>query len=280
MLNEIQEFMDYTQPVKYEAKSPSDTSYLGRFTLPLIKEFDGMVRILTTLARGYFYETPTPDLERARNALCAWCSIPDSKSATPKEEWQYQTDFRELYRDFPELVDADGAGWFYRHVHNVAEFILHNPGKVRKGYEKDAFVIQQRFDRAWRNKVKQYQTPIFSPKTNGAWVLRFDDVLADALEQGKLQNHKIPFPEELANRLKDVLPKEVPAETVQMLISYYHVHRQEDTQWVVLPTSSIDAYYGSSTFSGKILPRIPTEIMVKEKLGKVSRFTIQSEFRL
>lgn len=280
MLNEIQEFMDYTQPVKYEAKSPSDTAYLGRFTLHLIKEFDGMVRILTTLARGYLYEAPTPDLERARKALCAWCSIPDSKNATPKEEWQYRTDFRELHRDFPELVDTNGAGWFYRHVHNVAEFILCNPGKVRKGYEKDAFVIQQRFDRAWRNKVKQYQTPIFSPTTHGVWTLRFDDVLADALEQGRLRNYEIPFPGELANRLKDVLPKEVPVETVRMLISYYHVHRQEDTQWVVLPTSSIDAYYGNSTFSGKILHKIPTDILVKEKLGKVSRFTILPEFRL
>ncbi len=280
MLNEFQEFEAYTQPVKYEAKSRNDTTYLGRFTLPLILNFDGMVRILTILARGYLFETSTPNLERARNALCAWCSIPDSKKATPHKEWQYSTDFRELHEAFPELVDENGAGWFYRHVHNVADFILNNPDKVRKGYEKDALAIQSKFDKVWRDKVKQFQIPIFSSQTKGAWVLRFDDVLADALENGKLQNYENPFPEELATRLKTVLPKEVPEETMQMLISYYHAHRQEDTDWVVLPTSSIDAYYGNATFSGKILPKIPQEIMMREKLGKVSRFQILPEYRL
>lgn len=280
MLNEIREFEAYTQAVKYEAKSRNDTTYLGRFTLPLILNFDGMVRILTIVARGYLFESSTPNLERARNALCAWCSIPDSKKATPGKEWQYRTDFRELHEEFPELVDESGAGWFYRHVHSVADFILSNPDKVRKGYDKDALAIQSKFDKAWRDKVKQFQTPIFSPQTKGAWVLRFDDVLADALEQGKLQNYEIQFPEELANRLQAVLPKEVSAETMQMLISYYHVHRQADTDWVVLPTSAIDAYYGNSTFSGKILPKIPQEVMVKEKLGKVSRFRILPDFRL
>lgn len=280
MLDEIQEFKAYTQPVKYEAKSHSDTTYLGRFTLPLILNFDGMVRILTIVARGYLFETATPNLERAKNALCAWCSIPDSKKATPNKEWQYRTDFRALHEAFPELVDESGAGWFYRHVHSVADFILSNPDKVRKGYEKDALAIQGKFDKAWRDKVKQYQTPIFSPQTKGAWVLRFDDILADALEQGKLRNYELPFPEELTEKLKSVLPKEVPLETMQMLISYYYAHLQEDTDWVVLPTSNIDAYYGNATFSGKILPKIPQGILVKEKLGKVSRFRILPDFQL
>lgn len=280
MLNELQEFAAYTQPVKYGATSRNDTTYLGRFTLPLILNFDGMVRVLTILARGYMFETATPNMERARNALCAWCSIPDSKKATPNKEWQYRTDFRELHGQFPELVDENGAGWFYRHAHSVAVFILNNPDKVRKGYDENALAIQRKFDKAWQAKVKQFQIPIFSSTTKGAWVLRFDDILADALEQGRLQNYEIPFPEELANRLKAVLPKEVPAGTVQMLISYYHVHRQEDTDWVVLPTSNIDAYYGNATFSGKVLPKIPQKILVKEKLGKVSRFRILPDFQL
>ena len=280
MLNEIQEFAAYTQPVKYEAKSCSDTTYLGRFTFSLILDFDGLVRVLTILARGYMHETVTPDLERARNALCAWCSIPESKKATPQKEWQYRADFRELHEEFPELVDESGAGWFYRHVHRAAEFILNNPDKVRKGYDENALAIQNKFDKAWRAKVRQFQIPIFSPTTKGAWVLRFDDILADALEQGKLQNYERPFPEELTAKLKLVLPKEVPVEKMQLLISYYHAHRQEDADWVVLSTSNIDAYYGNTTFSGKVLPKIPKEIMVREKLGKVSRFMILPEYRL
>lgn len=280
MLNELQEFAAYTQPVKYGATSRNDTTYLGRFTLPLILNFDGMVRVLTILARGYMFETATPNLERARKALCAWCSIPDSKKATPDKEWQYRTDFRELHGQFPELVDENGAGWFYRHVHSVADFILRNPDKVRKGYDENALAIQSKFDKAWQAKVKQFQIPIFSSTTKGAWVLRFDDVLADALEQGRLQNCEHPFPEELTAKLKPVLPKEVPVEKMQMLISYYHAHQQEDTDWVVLPTSNIDAFYGNATFSGKVLPKIPQEILVKEKLGKVSRFRILPDFQL
>lgn len=114
MFNEFQEFEAYTQPVKYEVKSRNDTTYLGRFTLPLLLNFDGMVRILTIVTRGYLFETSTPNLERTRNTLCAWCSIPESKTAAPHKEWQYRTDFRELHGAFPELVDENGAGWFYR----------------------------------------------------------------------------------------------------------------------------------------------------------------------
>lgn len=33
MLNEIQEFLDYTTPVTYTAKAKADTTYLRHFTL-------------------------------------------------------------------------------------------------------------------------------------------------------------------------------------------------------------------------------------------------------
>ena len=118
MLNEFEEFRAYTTPVKYEVSRKGDTAFLGRFTFESLLNFEGMNRILTILARGYL-----PDIERARNALCAWCSIPDSKKSTPKEEWQSKTDFRDLHDAFPELVDENGAGWFYRHAHGVADCV-------------------------------------------------------------------------------------------------------------------------------------------------------------
>lgn len=82
MLNELEEFKAYTTPVRYEVNRKGDTAFLGRFTFESLLSFEGLGRILTILARGYL-----PDINRARNALCAWCSIPDSKNATPKEEW-------------------------------------------------------------------------------------------------------------------------------------------------------------------------------------------------
>ena len=123
---------------------------------------------------------------------------------------------------------------------------MSNPDKVRKGYNENALMIQSKFDKAWQVKVKQFQIPIFSPTTKGAWVLRFDDILADALGQGKLQNFEHSFPEELTAKLKTVLPKEVPVEKMQMLISYYHAHQQEDTDWVVFLTTAMPLFPGRS----------------------------------
>lgn len=49
----------------------------------------------------------------------------------------------------------------------------------------------------WCAKVVQFQVPIFTLTTKGAWTLRFDDILADAQEQGSLQNYEITLPEAL-----------------------------------------------------------------------------------
>ncbi|MBR6051446.1 MAG: hypothetical protein IKP68_09655, partial [Clostridia bacterium] len=77
MLNEIEEFKAYTTFPEYVIKSKRDTGYLGRFTYDMLKKFDALTRVFTILARGYMWETDTPDLERAERALKAWCSLPD-----------------------------------------------------------------------------------------------------------------------------------------------------------------------------------------------------------
>ena len=59
-------------------------------------------------------------------ALCAWCSLPGNKKATPTKEWQYSTDFSEYHEEFPGLVTENGEGWYYRHVHALAEFYIAN----------------------------------------------------------------------------------------------------------------------------------------------------------
>ena len=127
---------------------------------------------------------PRDRTDYARRALCVWCSAPNRKTATPKETWQFKTDFSGLHQEFPELVDEDSTGWFCRHVHTVAQFIQENPEKVRKTVVETAEIIEKKFDTACRNKVLQYQVAIFSPQTKGAWTLRFDDVIADTLELG------------------------------------------------------------------------------------------------
>ena len=108
-----------------------------------------------------------------------------------KVDWQYQTQFSDLHGEFPELVDEQGAGWFCRHVHGICDFVKGNPDVTSKPAQEHCKKLSRGFNDAWRNKVLQFQTPIFSPTTRGAWVLRFDDILADAKEQGQLHDRDI-----------------------------------------------------------------------------------------
>ena len=287
MLNEWEEFCAYTGTVSYTAGKKSDTTYLGRFTFATILEFEGMARILTILARGYLFHDnngavvpgdPRDRIAYARRALCAWCSAPEKGKAAPKDEWQFRTDFSELRTEFPELVGADGIGWFLRHVLAVADFMLTNPEKVRSTSLKNAEIIRAKFAAAWRNKVMQYQIPIFSPQTKGAWTLRFDDVLADALELGPLRREEPELPAELVEKIEAALPKEVPAKVVCTLIAYYLANKQEDCEWVVLPVTNFDAYFGDTNFSKKQLPKIPEEILERSNSFGVSRFRVSEEY--
>ena len=138
MLNEWKEFQDYTGAVNYTARNKQDTTYLGRFTFDTILDFEGLNRVLTILARGFLFhgedgspvKAPRERIDYAKRGLCAWCSVPDSEKATPREAWQFGSDFRELHSEFPGLVDENGSGWFHRHVHRVEAFVRENPERV------------------------------------------------------------------------------------------------------------------------------------------------------
>ena len=105
MLNEWKEFQDYTGAVNYTARNKQDTTYLGRFTFDTILDFEGLNRVLTILARGFLFhnengspaKAPRERIDYAKRGLCAWCSVPDSKKATPREAWQFGSDFGELH---------------------------------------------------------------------------------------------------------------------------------------------------------------------------------------
>ena len=277
MLNEIQEFLDYTTPVTYTVKAKADTTYLRHFTLDFFTSFDGLNRVLTIIARSYLFQNGAPDVDRAKRALLAWSSIPESKKATPKEEWQYRTDFRELHGEFPELVDKNGRGWFYRHAHGVEKFILKNAEQIDSRKVPQAEKLRKNFDGRWRTKVEQLQNSIFNSNTKGGWVFRFDDAIAEALELGPLQNYEIALPEKLKQRVAQVTTAKA-APYVCDLISYYLAHRRDDTDWVVLPATSFDNFYCSSYFSKKVLGKIPETILVRQERSGISRYYVTDEF--
>lgn len=278
MIDEREEFAAYTGPVVYDAKNKQDSSYLGRFTFDTLLKGEGLARVLTIVARGYLWQSETPNLDRARDALCAWCSIPASKNAKSKGTWQYGTDFRQLHETFPKLVDNQGNGWFVHHVHQVRNFLKSHPKKVSKSALKNLDPLSKGWDKYWRDRVVQFQVPLFSAETKGAWVIRFDDILADALEQGPLRTPTFLLPPDLKQRLEDSFPSVKP-EVLLTLLGYYVENRPEDSTWVVLPVSNFDAHFGTTSFSKKWLGQIPSEFLERQKQSfGVCRYRIREEW--
>ena len=77
-------------------------------------------------------------------------------------------------------------------------------------------------------------------------------------ELGPLQNRDIQLPQIVLDLLTERVPKGVPDNLLPMLVKYYLVHKQEGEEWVMLPISAVDAYYGSNSFSKKwklLLPK-------------------------
>lgn len=276
MLNEKEEFLSYTGVPVYVSVNKQDYSYLGRIAFATILNFEGLPRIFSIIARGYMYGGGEPNTDRARKALCAWCSIPDKKENATREEWQYKSDFHQLHGEFPELVTEDGKGWFYRHVHGVADYILSNPNKTSKSAYRNAVSIKNGFDREWRNKVIQFQIPIFSENTKGAWIVRFDDMIADALELGELKVYPETLPYDISKKLSAV--SDDLRDTVSYLAAYYLANIDDEPEWVVLPVVSFDAYFGGTTFSKKILSKLPKDIIIRDRTSYgVSRYKVNEK---
>ena len=270
MLNEIDEFKSYTQFPKYSANGKRDMSFLGRFTFDMLIKHIGMHRVLAMVARGYMFESETPDINRAKGALQAWCSLPTEK----KDDWKANTNFSEVHTEFPDLVDKEGRGWFYRYVHNICDFVKNNPGFVSKTTVSKCELLKKSFDKEWEKKVIQFQVPIFSNTTIGSWILRFDDILADALELGKLQNKDFSLSDSISEYI--VAHVATPAQpAAELLVKYYLANKPIDTDKVVLPVTNFDAYFGNGTFSKKWLPKEFDSVITRDQQSNgVSRYML------
>ena len=278
MTHEWAEFKAYTEQPTYTAVRKTDTTYLGRFTFDMINEFSGFGRILTIIARGYLFHdkegaildgNPYDRIDIARNALCAWCSVPDKKKSS-----EPPVDFRELSAEFPELVDENGKGWFYRHIKSVIRFVKANPDKVSKSAYKKCENLSVGFTAQWKKRVRQLQVPIFALNTKGAWTLRFDDIIADALDAGPLRTKDYILPETAKEYLETIDTNGVPKDVVAELIRYYLANKYDDTDWVVLPVANFDAYYGNNNLSKKWLTKIPKSILQRENKHGLCRFKL------
>lgn len=77
------------------------------------------------------------------------------------------------------------------------------------------------------------QMPVFSSTTKGQWSLRFEDILANALDQGPLRCTDMELPDELMERLRTATPKEIPMHMVTAVVAYYIANKPNDSDIVL-----------------------------------------------
>ena len=109
------------------------------------------------------------------------------------------------------------------------------------------------------------RTSVNSRSPFSTWTLRFDDIIADALESGPLRREEYPLPTVITERLQNTDLNGVPLSVVEEVLRYYLANRREDTDWVVLPVASFDCFFGNTYFSRKYLRRIPDEILERSR---------------
>lgn len=267
MLNEIEEFRAYTdKPIYSKGDKKTDLSFLGRFSFNMFKDFNGFGRVFTILAQGYLHGNggdPYDNIDYARRALCAWCSIPDKKSSAKKRTMT--TAFGEYHDEFPELVDKKGNGWLIRHVHGIISYVNEHQKDISEPTKKSVKLLEDGFDDAWRDRVIQFQMPIYTPQTKGTWITRFDDAIAEALEIGELRDKSFSFSAEQQERIKAELPKGLPYDVAETVLKYCIANKPEDSEWTVLPIVNFDAYFGGVSFSSKQLKLMPKSLLMRNK---------------
>ena len=276
MTNEWLEFKAYTDKPTYFSSGKWDFSYLGRFSLKTILELEGLGRILTVIARGYLFHDKDGSIlkddaytrmDYAKNALCARCRIDTKDNA--------DVNFAHLSGKFPELVSETGEGWFYSHIKGIAEFAKKKPSIISANSMKTISKFSKDFKKMWVKKVKQMQIPPFALNTKGAWILRFDDIIADALELGALRTEETQLPQQIKEKLESMDLNDVPYDVVSEVICFCIANKKENTEWVHLPVANFDCYYSNTNFSKKWLSKIPDTILERELASGVSRVKLK-----
>ena len=119
------------------------------------------------------------------------------------------------------------------------------------------------------------QVPPFALNTKGAWVLRFDDIIADALELGALRTEEVQLPQHIKEKLESMELNDVPYDVVSEVVCFCIANKRDNNDWVHLPIANFDCYYGNTNFSKKWLSKIPDTILEREVASGVSRVKLK-----
>ena len=96
------------------------------------------------------------------------------------------------------------------------------------------------------------------------------------IQEGPLRSVAAPFPEDALLKLAELTPKGAPSEVLPVLVQYYYSNKPEDHDWVVLPVSNLDAYFGTTAFSRKWLPALQEDLIERSISGYgVSRYRVK-----
>ena len=284
MTNEWLEYKANTDTPVFLAESKQSTAFIGRFTIRMIKQNKGFNRIFTILARGYLFhnadgslltEDPYERIEEARRFLCAWCSLP--YETVSNKALAFHTSFPELHNEFPNIVDENGAGWYYRYLHSLSAYIKKNKENVTKKLHCFAEnKTLKAIENTWANKLIQFQYSIYNDRSSADFPLLFDTAIADALVLGPLRTEAVVLPDETLQRIKAY---GVNAKTERLMITlaeYYIANKEPDSDWVIIPRTNISAYLGSATYMESYESKMPEDFMDKKpEMGGVSAVRIK-----
>ena len=279
MTNEWLEFKAYTDAPVFSAENKQSTAFMGRFSTTIIKKNKGFNRIFTILARGYLFhnadgtlrtDDPYTRIEEARRFLCTWCSLP--YEAVSNKALKFHTSFPELHTEFPNIVDENGAGWYYRYLHSLSAYIKKNKENVTKklhcfAEKKTLKAIED----TWSRKLIQFQYSVYNDRSSADFPLLFDTAIADALVLGPLRTEAVVLSDEALDKIRAY---GVDAKTERLMITlaeYYIANKEPDCEWVIIPRTNISAYLGSASYMEMYESRIPEGFMEKKpEMGGVS----------
>lgn len=283
MTNEWLEFKAYTETPVFQAENKQSSAFMGRFTTTIIKKNKGFNRIFTILARGFLFHNadgtlcsndPYTKVEEARRFLCAWCSLP--YETVTNNNLPFHTSFPELYNEFPDIVDENGAGWYYRYLHSLSDYIRKNKDIVSSklyyfAEKKNIKAIEKK----WADKLIQFQYSVYNSDSNADFPLLFDTAIADALVLGPLRTEEIVLSEETLNKIKEYEVDRKTERLMVVLAEYYLANKEPDSDWVIIPRTNISAYLGSASYMDTYEKKIPEGFMEKKpETGGVSMVKI------
>ena len=279
MTNEWLEFKAYTDTPVFLAENKQSTAFIGRFTVRMIKQNKGFNRIFTILARGCLFhnadgtlrtDDPYERIEKTRKFLCAWCSLP--YETVSNKALAFHTSFPELHSEFPDIVDENGAGWSYRYLHSLSDYIKKNKDNVTKKLhcfaEKKTL---KAIESTWANKLIQFQYSIYNDRSSADFPLLFDTAIADALVLGPLRTEAVVLSDEILQKIKAYGVNAKTERLMFTLAEYYIANKEPDSEWVIIPRTNISAYLGSATYMESYEGKIPEDFIEKKpEMGGVS----------